>query len=318
MEYNDYKVKVDSLNRNIQEKDVQLQSLNEKLKDEELKRQTIEAAFKDNQKLLKKVLELDKVRKDFFANISHELRTPLNVIFTSTQLIEMNLKKLRINDKNLDKYLTMNRQNSYRLLKLINNLIDITKIDSGYFDIKLKNCDIVRVVEDTVTSIAEYIKCKNIEIIFDTDIEEKFIACDEEKISRIIINLLSNAVKFTTPGGKIIVNIYNKIDKIIISVKDTGIGIPKEMQKIIFDRFTQAKESLAKECGGSGIGLSIVKALVDMHKGKVWVNSEEGKGSEFFIELPVVTIKGKNNCKNHNLVDSRKNIVNIEFSDIVG
>ncbi|AGK98798.1 MASE3 domain-containing sensor histidine kinase [Clostridium pasteurianum] len=271
----------------------------------------------ENEKLLEKVLQSDRIRKDFFANISHELRTPLNVIFTSVQLLDMNFKKLNITDKNLNKYLNMTKQNCYRLLKLINNLIDITKIDSGYLNISLQNCDIVEIIEDTVMSIAEYIKSKDIEIIFDTEIEEKYLACDEEKISRVIINLLSNAVKFTKPGGRITVNVYDKGNKILISVKDTGIGIPTEMKDSIFERFIQAKESLAKECGGSGIGLSIVKALVEMHKGDVWVESEEGKGSEFFIEIPVILLDKKQISKNHDLVNDKKNIVNIEFSDIM-
>ncbi|AJA49338.1 autoinducer 2 sensor kinase/phosphatase LuxQ [Clostridium pasteurianum DSM 525 = ATCC 6013] len=313
-----YRVEIDNLNREIGKKNIKLKNISDQLEEENIKRKAIERSFKENQEILKKVLKADKVRKDFFANISHELRTPLNVIFTSTQLIDLNLKKLHIEDKNLCKYLAMNRQNCYRLLKLINNLIDITKIDSGYFDIKLKNTNIIKVVEDTVLSIAEYIKSKNIEILFDTDVEERYTSCDEEKISRVIMNLLSNAVKFTKPEGKIEVNIHDSENKVIISVKDTGIGIPLEMQKVIFERFAQAKESLAKECGGSGIGLSIVKALVEMHKGKVWVKSEEGKGSEFFIELPVILLEEKDVPKNHNLVDNKNNIINIEFSDIVG
>lgn len=313
-----YKIDIDNLSKEIEKKNIQLKNISDRLKEENLKRKSIEVSLKKNQEILQKVLKEDKIRKDFFANISHELRTPLNIIFTSTQLIDLNFKKLNITDKNLCKYLSMNRQNCYRLLKLINNLIDITKIDSGYFSIKLKNANIIRVVEDTVLSIAEYIKSKNIEILFDTEVEERYTACDEEKISRVIMNLLSNAVKFTKPGGRIQVNIYDRENKVIISVKDTGIGIPLEMQKIIFERFAQAKESLAKECGGSGIGLSIVKALVEMHKGKVWVESKDGEGTQFFIELPVVVLEQKDIPKNHNLVDNKNNIINIEFSDIVG
>lgn len=328
---NIHEIKLNSLNRELAKKNIELQNVNDKLKKENLKRKATAVALKEaikryrteskkaeeNKKLLEKMIQSDRVRKDFFANISHELRTPLNVIFSSVQLVEMNLKKLNIDEKNLNKYLNMTRQNCYRLLKLINNLIDITKIDSGYLNINLQNCDIVRVVEDTVMSIAEYIKSKNIKLTFDTDIEEKYLACDEEKMSRIIINLLSNAVKFTKSGGEITVNVYDKGNKILISVKDTGIGIPMEMQHKIFERFIQAKESLSKECGGSGIGLSIVKALVEMHKGDVWVKSEEGKGSEFLIELPVILLNEKKISKNHNLVNNKNNIINIEFSDIV-
>lgn len=270
-----------------------------------------------SEKRLEEALQYDKLRKDFFANLSHELRTPLNVIFTAVQMLQIKLKQIEHADESIIKYITMTEQNCYRLLKIINNLIDITKIDSGYFNVNMENFDIVRVVEDTTLSIAEYIESKKIELIFDTDIEEKIIACDEEKISRVIINLLSNAVKFTKPGGKIMVNVYDKGEYIIIRVKDTGVGITKSMHKIIFERFTQVNKNFARDFQGSGIGLSIVKALVDMHNGEVWVESEVGNGSSFFIKLPAVKVEDGKPVRNYNFVKDQKNVVNIEFSDII-
>jgi PAS domain S-box-containing protein len=270
-----------------------------------------------SEKRLEEALQYDKLRKDFFANLSHELRTPLNVIFTAVQMLQIKLRQIEHADESIIKYITMTEQNCYRLLKIINNLIDITKIDSGYFNVNMENFDIVRLVEDTTLSIAEYIESKKIELIFDTDIEEKIIACDEEKISRVIINLLSNAVKFTKPGGKIMVNVYDKGEDIIIRVKDTGVGITKSMHKIIFERFTQVNKNLARDFQGSGIGLSIVKALVDMHNGEVWVESEVGNGSSFFIKLPAIKVEDGKPVRNYNFVKDQKNVVNIEFSDII-
>jgi len=139
---------------------------------------------------------------------------------------------------------------------------------------------------------------KGINLIFDTDVEEKTMACDPEKIDRIMLNLLSNAAKFTPSGGRVDVRLFDHGNELIISVKDTGIGIPKEKQKFIFERFRQANRDFNKNCEGSGIGLSLVKSLVEMHKGSIKVISEYGKGSEFIISLPVRIINEEDTKKN--------------------
>jgi len=232
--------------------------------------------------------------------------------------MELNLNNFNEGIKNLDKWkkhIGIMKQNCYRLVRLINNLIDVTKIDSGYFEINLENANIVSIVEDITLSVAEYIENKHISLIFDTDIEEKIMACDPDKIERIILNLISNAVKFTSPGGSIFVNISDRGENINISVKDTGIGIPKTKQKVIFQRFIQVDKSLTRKHEGSGIGLSLVKALVNMHKGNITVASEPDKGSEFCIELPVYLINDRKN-KNDFLIQGKVEKIKIEFSDI--
>jgi two-component system CheB/CheR fusion protein len=167
-------------------------------------------------------------------------------------------------------------------------------------------------------SVSEYIKTKSIELIFDTDIEECIISCDPEKIERVILNLLSNSIKFTKPGGSMTVNMYDKGENIIISIKDTGIGIPNDKLDIIFDRFRQVDKSLTRDHEGSGIGLSIVKSLVDIHGGKISVLSEYGKGTEFIIEFPVIVMPNENDICGVFEVDSQEIIekIHIEFSDI--
>jgi two-component system phosphate regulon sensor histidine kinase PhoR len=278
--------------------------------------------YKKKERLLNKAIEYEKLRTEFFANISHELRTPLNVIFCAQQMLDIVLKT---NDsettKNLkgDKYLHIIKQNSYRLLRLINNLIDITKMDAGYFEVSLSNNDIVKVVEDITLSVAEYVENKNINLIFDTEIEEKVIACDPDKIERIILNLLSNAIKFTPSNGYIYVNIYDRQDKTIISVKDTGIGISEDMKTLIFQRFVQVDKSTSRNREGSGIGLSLVKSLVQLHNGKIRLITSIGKGSEFIIELPNGHVDAVNtNVENLNASENNKNIelINLELSDI--
>ncbi|QLY82348.1 HAMP domain-containing histidine kinase [Clostridium intestinale] len=263
----------------------------------------------------KKLIEHEKLRGDFFANISHELRTPINVIYSAEQVMELNLKKSQGYD--MSKYLKMVKQNSFRLIRIISNLIDITKIDALSFDVKFRNLNIVKIVEDITISVAEFIENKGLTVIFDTSIEEKVIACDPDLIERIMLNLLSNSVKFTKRGGSILVSIYLEEDKVCISVKDSGIGIPDNMKEIIFDRFIQVDKSTTKNCEGSGIGLSLVKSLVEIHKGTISLNSVISKGSEFIIYLPDELCFKEDVHENIiNLEDSRIEKINIEFSDI--
>lgn len=264
-----------------------------------------------------KLKEYEKLRTDFFANISHELRTPLNIIYSSLQMLENILLGKNQDNGNMYKYLKMMRQNSFRLIKLVNNLIDMTKIDATIYVIKPLNCDIVNLVENITMSTAGYIESKGIFLIFDTDFEEKVISCDPEKIERIMLNLLSNSIKFTHAGGSIFVNIYMNGDEVNISVKDTGIGIPDEMKELIFDRFIQVDKSINRNREGSGIGLSLVKSLVEMHNGSISVNSILGQGSEFIVSLPDVLTEC--NCGEEYykcLEDQRVERIGIEFSDI--
>ncbi len=269
-----------------------------------------------DKKLLTKIQEVDKLRTEFFANISHELRTPLNIILSALQLINP-FNNLTINKEKSYKYLNSVRQNSFRLLRLINNLIDLTKMDAGYFEIHPSNHNIINIIEDITLSVAQYAENKNITLTFDTDIEEKNMAFDPDKIERIMLNLISNSIKFTEPGGNIFINIWDQKDYIIISVKDTGIGIPKNNLGVIFERFRQVHKNPSKNNEGSGIGLSLVKSLVEMHGGQISVKSDLGKGTEFIIKLPVTTKSHDSNSITHSeLGEGHTQKINIEFSDI--
>ncbi|NRY60280.1 hybrid sensor histidine kinase/response regulator [Clostridium beijerinckii] len=265
-------------------------------------------------------LELEKLRTEFFANISHELRTPLNIILGVIQILKRDLldKEKPIDKGKIINNIDIERQNCFRLLRLINNLIDSTKLDAGHFQIDMINCNIVSVVEEITMSVASYISNNNINLIFDTDVEEKIIACDPDKIERIMLNLLSNCIKFTDDNGSIFVNIFDGEEYITLSVEDTGIGIPEEKVDIIFDRFRQVDKSFTRNYEGSGIGLSLVKSLVEMHDGTISVESKYGVGTKFTIKLPVKVLnksKEKVNISN-NIINTRVEKINIEFSDI--
>ncbi|ERI94786.1 PAS domain S-box protein [Clostridiales bacterium oral taxon 876 str. F0540] len=273
----------------------------------------LEKSILEKTEQLKAALEYNSLKTQFFSTISHELKTPLNIIFGAVQLLE----KLDM-PFHLKKYLKIMKQNCYRLIRLINNLIDINKIEVGFYKLQLKNYDIVKIIEDITLSVVDYTNSKGIELIFDTNVEEKVIACDAEKLERVILNLLSNAIKFTEPGGKIQVNLYDNSDKIIISIKDTGSGIPNEMLDKIFETFRQVDSSFRRKAEGSGIGLSLAKSLVEMHNGKLSAKSEYGKGSEFIIELPSEQMSTVDTISIENMPNSNSKIetVNIEFSDI--
>ena len=268
---------------------------------------------------LNEAITLDELKSDFFSNLSHELRTPLNVIMSTLQLLESQRKNEGIKDvyDKQEKYYNIMKQNCYRQLRLVNNIIDSSKIDAGFFKINQQNHNIVSIVENIALSVSDYIKNKGIELIFDTDVEEKVTACDLDGIERIILNLLSNAVKFTSQGGFINVNIKDKGEAVIISVKDTGIGIPNDKQKIVFDRFRQVDKSLTRNHEGSGIGLSLVKSLVVMHGGKISVQSDYGKGSEFLVEIPIKTVQ-EESIVTHEESKQQNNVekIQIEFADI--
>lgn len=267
--------------------------------------------------LLKETREHNEFMTEFFSNISHELKTPLNVIFSAIQVLNI-YKDFNNNEDfltNHDKYLKIMKQNCYRLMRLINNLLDMTRLDSGFLKLNLQNLNIVSVVEDITLSVAPYVESKGLSLIFDTEDEEIIMSIDPDKIERIMLNLLSNALKFTESGGHIFVNIISKDDYIIISVKDTGTGIPADKLNLIFDRFWQADKTLKRNHEGTGIGLSLVKSFVEMHLGSIKVKSSLGEGSEFIISLPVKI--QEDTIQNENLMfETNIEKINLEFSDI--
>lgn len=275
---------------------------------------------KDSEKVERELLDrlnTDKVKTEFFANMSHELKTPLNVISSANQLIDSFYKNGKVKDynDNIKSHIDLVRQNSYRLQRLINNIIDLTKMESGYYKLMPGKYNIVSIIEDLFMKVENYASKKDISIIFDTELEEIYLQVDKYQIERAMLNLLSNCIKFTPNGGKIYLNIYDKKENIVVSVKDTGVGIPREKLDIIFEEFTQVDTTLSRNTEGSGIGLAIVKNLVKLHGGKIKVISEENRGTEFLISLPVESI----NCGYSQEDRSIYNIdeeIKVEFSDI--
>ncbi len=266
--------------------------------------------------IAQKDMELDesRLKTEFFVNVSHDFRTPINVISSAAQLMALREIQQEYESGAVDKYVDIIKHNCTRLLRLVNNIIDMTKIESGFYNLNKMKYNIVNVVEEITLSIIPYVESKAIELVFDTDIEECIVDVDIDSIERVVMNLLSNAVKFTPVGGKIEVEIYQQFPNVVISVSDTGMGIANDKLTVIFERFKQAENVLNNKEEGSGIGLSLVKSLIEMQDGTVDVESVIGQGSNFKITLPALSA----NLGLEDLVyegDNREK-VNMEFSDI--
>lgn len=238
-----------------------------------------------NEELYNNNIKIEENKNKYLVNLSHELRTPLNVISSTNQLLLELSKKDNIKADKLAYYIDISERNCNRLLNLVNNILDNTKLQSKMYTLNLKEVDIIYLVEETSLTLIDYIKSKSIELIIDPEVEEKIILCDDYEIERCIVNLVSNAAKFTPEGGNITITIKDLDDKVMISVLDTGVGIEEKYHKTIFDRFNQVDNDESK--GGSGLGLSITSKIVELHKGEIYVESKVGEGSNFVIILPV-------------------------------
>jgi len=281
-----------------------------------------------------KLHEVDELKSRFFANISHEFRTPLTLILGPVKQIIERTKEDRTRDD-----LKVVRKNANRLLGLVNQLLDISKLESGNMKLQTSPQNIIPLLKALLQSFCSYAERKRITIKFNSSEDEIIAYIDKDKIEKIITNVLSNAFKFTPEGGKIDVTVKPtprpskggdeallKVPSsggdlgvglrsvpikgfVEIAIHDTGIGIPKEKLPKIFDRFYQVDGSHTREQEGTGIGLSLTKELVELHRGKIEVKSEEGKGTTFTILLPL----GKEYLKPEEICEPEKEKEKVPF-----
>ena len=274
-----------------------------------------------------KAEEINRLKSYFISNISHELKTPINVILCAAQLLESKkVDNYNINNKN--NTIDIIKDNSYRLIRLINNIIDVEKGEVDELTLNLKKDNLVSLIEDIVTSVIPYAKRKELNLIFDTEEEEIIMDMDIEKIERIILNLLSNAIKFSNENGNIYIKIMLNNDDVDIVVEDEGIGISKDDIPYIFDKFIQVDNTFNRKNEGSGIGLAIVKSFIEIHNGKIMVESQVGKGTKFIVKLPKIINNEDTTADSHiykssfsekNIIDELRSIkcrVKKELSDI--
>jgi CheY-like chemotaxis protein/nitrogen-specific signal transduction histidine kinase len=234
-----------------------------------------------------KAEESDKLKSAFLANMSHEIRTPINGILGFADL----LKDPDLKSDKQQKYINLIEKSGKRLLSIINDIIDISKIESGLMKIDIREANINEKIEYIYTFFKPEVEARGLQLIFKNYLpaKEAFIRTDHEKVFAILINLVKNAIKYTSEGLIEFGYVLNKDSvpaELEFYVKDTGIGIPKDRQKAIFERFVQADISNKMARQGAGLGLSISKAYVEMLGGKIWVESIKGIGSIFYFTLP--------------------------------
>ncbi len=260
------------------------------------------------QKQLQESYAKNELKSSYFADLSHELKTPINVIYSNIQLFEKCMSQDSVGIVESDKYLKSMQKNCYRLIKLVNNIIEMNKIETGYMKIEAKNYNIIPFIEDMVISISSFAMQKQINILFDTEAEELIVACDLDKIEKIVFNLLSNAIKYTPEKGEILVYISYDTSYLYVSIQDTGEGIPEELHEIIFQRFTQNKGKFHGKNSSSGLGLALVKSLVELQQGSIWIDKEYKEGCKIIFSLPLIVLDGMEPILYKNMGYSEYNI----------
>jgi signal transduction histidine kinase/ligand-binding sensor domain-containing protein/class 3 adenylate cyclase/FixJ family two-component response regulator len=247
-----------------------------------LERQKTEQEQKVNEQLRK----VDALKDQFLANTSHELRTPLQgIIGLSESLIE------RVQDSEQQEDLSMIISSSRRLNSLVNDILDFSKLKNQEIELALKPVNLYALTDVVLRTLSPLVKGKKFSIRNSIPKEFPAALADENRLQQILYNLLGNALKFTETGF-IAVNAELEHELIVLSVEDTGIGIPKEKQELIFKEFEQGDGSIARSFAGTGLGLAVSKSLVELHGGKIWLKSEPGKGSIFFFSLPIASADG--------------------------
>jgi hypothetical protein len=227
--------------------------------------------------------ESDRLKSAFLANMSHEIRTPMNGILGFTEL----LKEPNLSSDDQQDFIQIIQVSGARMLNTINNIVDISKIESGLTKVDIQGTNINEKMEFTYKFFKPEVEIKGLQFLVKNGLptNEAFINTDNEKVYGLLTNLIKNAIKFTYEGS--IEFGYEKKGKYLeFFVKDTGVGIPQNHQKIIFERFRQGSDSLTRKYEGSGLGLSIAKSYVEMLDGKIWLESEEGKGTTFYFTIP--------------------------------
>lgn len=241
-------------------------------------------AYKTIEEQNKKILEADKIKNDFLANISHELRTPLNAIIGFSDVLGSEIFGA-LNDKQKE-YITDINSSGVHLLGMINEILEISRIESKALTLNKKNFCVKDAVGEVVNMISSLSHKKQLKITIKID-EKLTISADYQKFQQILFNLVSNAIKFSHIKGEILITVEKKAKRAILKIKDSGVGIDKKYQGKIFGKFVQLNNIYTKNESSTGLGLTITKELVELHGGKIYIESALKKGSTFIVELPL-------------------------------
>ena len=239
--------------------------------------------FSEQVETAKKLREVDKLKDEFLASMSHELRTPLNSIIGFADVMLEGLDG-ELNDR-MEEDVRLIRQSGDHLRELIGDILDMSKIGAGKMDLRFESIDMVQMGNDIMKTAQPLAQEKSLELLLDVEDTVPLIEADRTRLRQVLWNMMGNAIKFTEKGS-VTLRIATKADHLLISVKDTGIGIKETHIPIVFEQFRQVDGSMERAAGGAGLGMPISKRLVELHGGEIWAESVLGQGSTFYFTVP--------------------------------
>jgi signal transduction histidine kinase len=226
----------------------------------------------------------NKMKTEFVSIVSHQLRTPLSAVRWTLNLLRDGKEKDKVTQENC---LELIHENNERMIKLVNDLLNVSRLEMGKPIFNPCQTNLFIIIEKVIANYASFAKANNVTVSLDAPETLPNVFTDPEKISLVVQNLIENAIKYTKAKGEVKINLEST-DKIVkFSVRDTGVGIPKSQQKHIFQKFFRADNVMKHQTSGTGLGLFISKSIVEQSEGKIWFESEEGKGTTFYFTLPI-------------------------------
>jgi signal transduction histidine kinase len=227
--------------------------------------------------------ELDRLKSEMVRMTSHDLKNPLQAAMANVELLRDDIyddsdEEVRESINAIDKQLQ-------RMNRIIRGILDLERIKNGAISLELSHPS--RIIEDAVDELRDLAADQNVRLESNVENDLPAFQCDVEQFERAIINLVENAIKFTPAGGSVCLSSYRKDSSLLFEVADSGVGISEDLQSRVFDRFYRAKQKGVEHVSGSGLGLSLVKTIVENHHGRVWLESKEGVGTHFFVALPI-------------------------------
>lgn len=229
-----------------------------------------------------RIADASRMKTEFISIVSHQLRAPLTNLRFSLDLLSSEKTTQEASE-----YYSILKENTTRMGDLIDNLLTVSRIETGKFPLRKERVSLESITKRLIQKFKPFIKASNVEVLLKEEKDLPNTIADSLWIEQVIENLLDNAVKYTPGGGKVEIKIGKRKGKLFFSIKDSGVGIPKQEQKFIFSKFFRSKNALKKQTHGSGLGLHIVKKILELSGGKIWFKSKENKGTTFFFTLPI-------------------------------